>query len=89
MNDPGSVIFSLPDYVMQYVVRVDKGNRVSLSTTYFWRTRKKLSDKRAKLGIMEAVEEAGGVEHLLSDRESTPGKLSFRSGSEYAYNTSN
>ena len=32
--------------------------------------------KRVKLGIMEAVEEAG-VDHLLSDRESTPGRLFY------------
>ena len=38
------------------------------------RNRRRMEDKRAKLGIMEAVEEVG-VEHLLSDRESTPGTV--------------
>ena len=41
---------------------------------YFCRHKRRLETKRAKLGILEAVEEVG-VDTFLSDRESTPGSL--------------
>ena len=55
---------------------IDKIDKIDEIAKYFsCRHKRKMEAKRVKLGIMEAVEEAG-VDHLLSDRESTPGRQS-------------